>query len=109
QRGMSIRALSSGRRNWRTSSRKLSAHEREWNRSNQAAPNPAAAGVGKNNLYSHLRDTTLARGWQCPDLNVTPPSWRPLCLLEAGATPEIRTLLPPPAQLTVLPYRGIIA
>jgi len=34
---------------------------RNWNRFNPVAPNPDADRKGKNNLSSHLRDTTLVR------------------------------------------------
>ena len=36
-------------------------------------------------------DAITSRRRYCPNLSVTPPSWRLLCRLEAGATAQIRT------------------
>ena len=42
-------------------------------------------------IYHTTSLSRFVRNRCCPNLNVTPPSWRLLCRLEAGATIQIRT------------------
>ena len=47
--------------------------------------------IGNRRLVASLGIQFDREGECCPNLNVAPPSWRPQCRLEAGATAQLRT------------------